>query len=503
MSTHRQPQSVAALLPEEILDSIFAQFGFNYSMDASARDRMERFSILSHMSVVAEGWTRPARRLLFRTVMIQGWSHLQREVEEGMGVYVRELEIRGYALSGTMSPQEVASAVFKLLKQVPNLRRLRLCCPSFDRFDQIEPASMHAAVLLPHLHDLYISHTSFPHSLEFDLLTTSDHQISRLSVHSASAPVAPHPVCKQIDFRGKLRFLSTGMAFYRSLVDPRLVASEGLRGLEELHLRGIDRRSREGGAEMYRVIAPTLSVLLINCDDVEWFAHFLPLFSNLSRLSLSPSHPHGEHDPTPLLLCLPPSLSVLRLRNDMQIGPSLARWTATPSLVPEGLKQIHIDNIYEFETYQQLPPVPTLGTSYHTHTITHLQRLTPGTLTFKTLEMWFHDQDLGQRTVVQAECSRLGVVFRQRVDTGIIESTSYVLAYSLKLRRLILVIRFKPRSNRSCRLRRSQHSPIDMRGIRRSSGDSRGSGVDGEGDSFRFEGDVGSLRLYSAMQYYV
>ena len=232
MSTPRQPQSVAALLPEEILDSIFAQFGFNYSMDANARDRMERFSILSHMSVVAEGWTRLARRLVFRTVRIKGWTHLQ-EVEEGLGKQVRDSEITGAHRDGVPS-LEVAGAVLKVLKQVPNLRRLRLVALPFDSFNPVDSASMHVAVLLPHLHDLSTSYIASPHSLIVDLLATSGHRINRLSVHNSSEPLASYAVYRPLDFRGKSRFLSTESDFYRTLVDPRLVAAEGLRGMEEL-----------------------------------------------------------------------------------------------------------------------------------------------------------------------------------------------------------------------------------------------------------------------------
>ena len=361
ISTPHQPQSVAALLPEEIVDAIFAQLGLDCSLDAKARDRMERYRNLSYISVVAEGWTRPARRLLFRTVTIREWSHLQEEVREGLGELVRDLEICGSGWHG-MTSLEAASAVFRLLKQLPNLRRLRLQSLRFDCFDPADTSSMQATALLPNLHDLNISFIPFPHSLVVDLLATSGHRIDRLSVHFASGAVASHAVYRQIDFRGKLRFLSTGADFYRTLVDPRLVASEGLRGLEELKLQGIDRRSREGGAEMYRVIGPTLSVLATDSDDVTWVAEFLPLCSNLSRLSITGFSFHRNLDPTPLLRCLPPSLSFLRLRTDDGLGPTLARWTAAPSLVPAGLKQIRVDDIHDFETYQQLPPIPTLST---------------------------------------------------------------------------------------------------------------------------------------------
>ena len=54
---------------------------------------MERYGNLNNLSVVAEGWTTPARRLLFRKVQIEEWAHLQEEVGEGLGELVRELDI--------------------------------------------------------------------------------------------------------------------------------------------------------------------------------------------------------------------------------------------------------------------------------------------------------------------------------------------------------------------------------------------------------------------------
>ena len=338
-----------------------------------------------------------------------------------MGEYVRELEIRGRAWSGTTTPQEVAGAVFKLLKQLPNLRQLRLFALPFDSFNSVDSVSMHAAVLLPHLHDLDISGIPFPHSLIFDLLTTSDHLIDRLSVYTTSdspappVPPAPPATFRQLDFRGKLRFLSTGADFYRTLVDHRWINHEGLEGLEELQLRGINVRSRAGGEDLYRVIAPTLRTLTIDSDELTWFAHFLPLFTDLSRLSISGFRSAGFPDPSPLLRCLPPSLLLLQLDTDSGLSPTLTRWTAHPSLVPAGLKQIHIRFIYDFETYQRLPSISTLGTTDHPAMIDHLERLSPNILPFKTIEMWFQDARSNRRGVVATECQRLGVTFRQRL----------------------------------------------------------------------------------------
>ena len=413
-STPRRHQSVAALLPAEIVDSIFAQFGYDYARDVSHQDLVERKRDLSNMSVVAEGWLNPARRLLATKVSIWSWRHLQEEVGEYLGQQVRDFEICGSGYR--MTSLEAADAVFRLLKQLPNLRRLRLVALPLEAFNSVDSASMHAAALLPHLHDLDISHIPFPHSLILDLLATSGHRIDRLSVQSNPVWLAPPVTYRQIDFRGKLRFLSTGADFFRTLVDPRLVAPGGLRGLEALQLQSIGRRSTEGGEEMYHVIGPTLSVLAIESDDVTWVAEFLPLCSNLSRLSITGFSFHRNLDPTPLLRCLPPSLSSIQLGNDTQIGPTLARWIAGPSLVPAGLKQIRVDDIHDFETYQQLPPIPTLCTDYRHNTINNLQRLVPGTVPFQTLEMYFDAEDLPRRSEVQAECQRLGVKYRQRTQ---------------------------------------------------------------------------------------
>ena len=94
VATPRRPQSVAALLPEEIVDSIFAQFGYDFSTPSWYPAQLGRLGDLSNMSVVAEGWLKPARRLLFSKVIIEEWEHLQETVDDEAGIQVRELEIR-------------------------------------------------------------------------------------------------------------------------------------------------------------------------------------------------------------------------------------------------------------------------------------------------------------------------------------------------------------------------------------------------------------------------
>ena len=116
-----QVQSIAALLPAEIVDCIFSHFDFNYLIEAAFYERAERNRMLSNMSVVAESWKGPARRLLFRNVRIRSWEHLQEKVEDWAGGEVRRLDI-DFQQRWSTDPQEVAKAVFELLKKVPNLR---------------------------------------------------------------------------------------------------------------------------------------------------------------------------------------------------------------------------------------------------------------------------------------------------------------------------------------------------------------------------------------------
>ena len=217
---------------------------------------------------------------------------------------------------------------------------------------------MRTTVFLPHLDDLFLAGNRSPHSIIADLLATSNHSISRLTVYVDMGLADPPPTTQHLDFRGNLRFLSTWREFYRTLVDGASLG--GMEGLTELSLGDTAGISSDREGDFYRTVAPTLRTLSINYEDVTPFAELLPLLSHLSKLSIRSYYAN----PAPLLRCLPPALSALRLNSDKQIGPSLARWTATPSLVPAGLERIQIDTIHHFETYQQLPPISTLCTNH-------------------------------------------------------------------------------------------------------------------------------------------
>ena len=118
IATPRPPQSIAALLPAEIVDCIFFHFDFNYSIDAAHQDAREGDRVLSKMSVVAEGWKGPARRLLFRKMRIRSWKHLQKTVKDWAGGEVMSLDLDTQRWPKDL--QAAASAVFALLKKVPN-----------------------------------------------------------------------------------------------------------------------------------------------------------------------------------------------------------------------------------------------------------------------------------------------------------------------------------------------------------------------------------------------
>ena len=417
VATPRAQQSIAALLPEEIIDSIFAQFGFDYSMNAPRGDRVERGRNLSNMSVVAEGWTRPARRFLFRTVMVETWAKLKEPVGDWVGRQVRRLEIRNSELYG-VEYGGFGRAVVELLSKLPNIRRLSLS-GNYERtpFDDADFSSMKSTVFLPQLSELEISNFASPRSIIFGLLATSAHRIRRLSVRSAPDEVDPLAARQQLDFRGNLRYLSTGGAFYQTMLDPTLVALDGLAGLEELELgsdAAVETTQREGG--LLRTIAPTLRTLTIGSEKAAWLTDFTASLSSLTRLTITNNY---AVIPLPFLRCLPPALTSLHFTIDDYFHAAFALWTATPALLPASLKSIGFSIIRNITTFTQLPRsnIDTLHTHCTGDTVGLLRQLAPGTLPFKTLEVRFFDRYINELSSVEAECRRLGLGFRQYQDT--------------------------------------------------------------------------------------
>ena len=415
--TPRRPQSVAALLPEEILDVIFGELEYDYSTPSGDTDRLGRSGNLSHMSVVAEGWTRPARRLLFRTVKVAGWKDLQEPVGDWVGQQVRRLEIALDELDGVESG-EIGRTIVVLLKKLPNLRHLSLIgYPGSSPFYDADFSPMRSTVLLPRLSELEITNIASPGSIIFALLASSGHRICRLSVHcyDYGAGIDPLAGAQRLDFRGNLRYLSTGGAFYQSMLDPTQVALDGLGGLEELRLSyntAVETTQREGG--LIRTIAPTLRTLTIHPKKAAWLTDFPAPLSKITRLEII----NYDAIPLPSLRRLPPALTSLHFTFDDDIHAAFALWTAAPALVPASLKSIGFTNICNITTFQQVPRVDTLHTHCTDDTVRHLRQLTPGTLPFKTLKIKFLG---GGRPIelnsVTAECQRLGLVFCWDHDT--------------------------------------------------------------------------------------
>ena len=390
------------------MDSVFAELGFDYSMDARWGDRVDRDRNLSNMAVVAEGWTRPARRLLFRSIRIEKWAQMQ-TVEHWAGAEVRDLDISTAGWS-RVKTEKVASAVFKLLKNVPNLRRLRLGGRPLHPFNPVDSASLQSTVFLPHLYDLQLDSVYSSQPIIFDLLATSNHGITRLCAHSFSEPTSPLPGRQSLDFRGNLRYLSTSGAFYQTMLDPTLVAHDGLGGLEELKLwnsTAVETIQREGG--LIRTIAPTLRTLTIGSKKAAWLTDFPTPLSSLTRLEIAHNY---EAIPLPFFRRLPPALASLHFTVDGDFHAGFALWTATPALLPQSLKSIGFSIIYNITTFTQLPRVDTLQTTCSDSTVDHLRQLTPGTLPFTTLKMRFSGFDRpSELNSVKAECQRLGLVF--------------------------------------------------------------------------------------------
>lgn len=410
----RPPQAIAALLPPEIVDCIFSHFDFDYAMDASREDSSERSRTLSAMSVIAEGWTGPARRLLCRTVFIGDWDELVKGVPE-WARGVKNLTV-DYSQFIVVNPAHGAIALFQLLESVPNLQRLHLSVLPFRSFSPAASKLMRTTPLLPHLRDLFITNQTFARPILADLLATSNYKITRLHVGPTKSEFALD-VAERFDFGGNLRYLNVTSMAYEAMLRSSRVVTSSLSGLKELEVCEFDsRRSatfwREYTSRMrkesFSVIGLTLEKLTISESTASILSETFPFLTALTHLSLCDM----RDSPAPLLLTLPPTLSFLRLSTDEALHDVLCRWLAHPSLVPDGLEQIRIDFIRDQGTLQILPPVIRLHTTYRPELFEMIKRLSAGALPFTTLEMSFAKKDLDRVELVKEECKRLNVEFR-------------------------------------------------------------------------------------------
>ena len=399
-------QSLAALLPPEIVDCIFSHFDFDYSIDAPRKDRMDLTRNLSNMSVIAEGWKGPARRRLCRTVRIVRWDQLAEGVPEwargGLwNAYIQDISWE------EAQPHEAASALFKFFQHAPNLRVLKLSYPPFQSFDAGDSTLMRTTHFLPFLDDLTVdSYQQVPHSVIYDILATSNRQISHLSLRNALGAISPIP-SERLDFGGNLRCLRLGGP--RSIEDfqPR---SSSLVGMRELWLEHVEGQSSDRAQEVLAEVAPSLEKLTISNGDVTGIVDSFPLLTRLTRLSLSsvPASPDS--------LLLPPSLVSLQFLRDDNLPSLFDRWTATPSLLSDTLQQVIVQFIRDRRTLERLPPVAEFGTEYTGLLGRFLRRFAQRALPFKTLEVHFGDNYTDRAAGIEAECKRLEVKFCPRYE---------------------------------------------------------------------------------------
>ena len=411
----RPLQSIAALLPTEIVDCIFSHFHFDERVEEEADlVELERTGNLDNMSVIAEKWTGPARRLLFRNRRVKSWADGTSEVGGIAGGYVRNMTL---AWSGFYEGEDEAgasvasSAISNLFKNLTNLRRLAIINLPITSLDDADSHSLRTTSF-PYLSHVHISSNPFPHSIVSDLLASHDHQISQVTLLGS-----PHhyETChgKLLDFQGKLRYLDVNAYAYRMMVDSSRVVLDSLKGLEHLDMASYDDDDRDGREELFRVIAPTLEILTITSGDTTLVSELFPHFLRLSQLTLL----DVDHDHHPALLRLPASLSFLRLSNDIELAEVLLRWIAEPSLVPKGLKHIQIDCVYDKTNLQHLPTLDTFSTTYSYWTSELLSVIEVGSLPFATLDMSFEQEEQDGVELVREECKRLAVKFQHDLVT--------------------------------------------------------------------------------------
>ena len=404
----RPPQSIAALLPAEIVDCIFSHFDFDYSVDGSRSDRIERERTLSMMSVVAEGWKGPARRLLCRTVCVWSWNQLAEGVPEWARGGLQNSQIDGDGWEVRQS-EETAGALFHFLRSAPSLRLLRIYHLPFASFNPADSMRMRTTHLLSRLRDLAVFNSAkrFPHSVISDILATSNRQISHLHLRSARRAISPIP-SEQLDFGGNLRYLHVGGP--RSIEDFQPLASS-LVGLREMRLAHMDGESGVRVRELLAEVAPSLEKLTIGTGDVTGIVESFPLLTRLTRLWI-PRIPASSDS-----LLLPPSLVSLQFVYDDSLLPLFDRWNAKPALLPATLQQIHIRWVNNLQTFEQLPPVAKFVKEYRNQLFEPLRRLSPRTSPFKALEVYFVGHHLDKVAAVEAECERLEVEFHRRDES--------------------------------------------------------------------------------------
>ena len=209
-----------------------------------------------------------------------------------------------------------------------------------------------------------------------------------------------------LDFGGHLRYLR-----FEGLPSLKALQLSSLVGLKELYVDQETGLSTDQTMKLLSAVAPTLEKLTIDCEDVTGVVASLSLLARLTRLSLL-SIPASVTS-----LPLPPSLVSLQFANDDNLLPILDHWNAEPALFPATLQHINIRFVNNFRTLERLPPIAKLGTAYYHNPIElYFRRFAPGTLRFRTLEVYFENRHSDKIVMVKAECARLGVAFSRRLE---------------------------------------------------------------------------------------
>ena len=362
------------------------------------------------MSIVAEGWKAPARRLLCATMIIDDWDRLAHGVAEWARGGLRELRIDDNCWRMQV-PHAAARSFFDFFRNAPNLRLLVIHFPPFGAFDEDTSLLMRTTSFFPHLDELTVLHSRwFPDSVVADILAASNRRVSRLRLWSSSS-TSRSLSGTRLDFGGNLRYLRVEGGF--SSLNSLQPVPSGLVGLEEIHVGCLDRQASNRAPELLAEVAPTLRTLTIAGGDFSGLAGSLSLLPHLTRLSLPRITASLES------FLLPPSLSTLQFASDENLHHLLIRWTANPSLVPASLQRIDVIGLFDRGTLELLPSVAKVGTEYDELLVDHLRRLAPRSLPFKTLEVRFEDCHTDRAAGIEAECERLEVIFCRRIDDWI------------------------------------------------------------------------------------
>lgn len=370
-------QSVAALLPRELLDNIFEHFDFNYSQDARQQQRDERDKTLQSVAVVVRAWMVPAKRLLFRNVTIASWAHLCKTVDEWVGATVRTLRIFTGAFDSNAEPFTCATLVFRLISVLPNLQSIHFYRLPFTRFNPSDSDTLRSTLLLPSLLDIQLHTDSPARSIISDLLLASNRNISSLVYKDYNSiewsdeedgdeerNMRADAEVEDLDFQGRLRRLCLNeVDGYTSVCGGEDL--ERFVGLEELIITS-HSIPKDQVEQLFTIIAPTLRKLKVE-GEVNYFASNLHHLQALTHLNLETP---GEIYYTlyPSLRSLPSTLTSLAVTSDSGLEDFL------DDGLPEGLRRLRICNISDPSTLTHLPPLDRLLSTEGVETEPVLQR---------------------------------------------------------------------------------------------------------------------------------